>query len=506
MVDFHDRIRKTLTIDPQAPAIEYRQRWTSWGELARTVEGIDAALEAVGAAPTAPVGAVLRNTPNHAALILSLVASDRCLVTLNPFYPDETLAEDIRNLRPPVIVASAEDWRRQALLEVAREVGAACIQLADHPDSEVSLLPGLESITGSEHFAPEPDVLIYMLTSGTTGLPKRIPLTRPRVLKTLEGALRYERNRQLDTPPSLRKSVMLHMNAMVHIAGLWGLINGVMGGFRICMLDKFDVTEFRRAVAAHQLKVAGVPPSGVLMLLESDATKEELSSLIAIRSGTAPTSPDTIDAVMKRWDIPLLTNYGSTEFTGVAGWSIDEFREHWDSRRGSVGRVHNDYDARVIDPETGEELPAGTEGVLELRGDFVWDGEWVRTTDLAKLDEDRFLWITGRTDNAINRGGFKVHGEEIGQILEQHGDVREVCVVGIQDKRLGAVPAAAVVLREGASLTSDELGAWAREHMLPYQVPAEFRFVDDLPRTPSMKPKLVAIRSLFGSNRPAGEA
>ena len=495
MLDFHNRIRNTLTIDAEAPAIEYEGRWTSWGELKAIVEGVDGALQRVGAPADAAVGAVLRNTPNHAGLVLSLVASDRCLVTLNPFHPDETLAEDIRKLRPPVIAASEEDWRRPGLREAALEVGAAGIELG--AGGAVRTVPELEATKGGEHFTAEPDVVIYMLTSGTTGPPKRIPLTRKRVLKTLEGALRYERNRRLDTGPALRRSVMLHMNAMVHIAGLWALINGVMGGFRICMLDRFTVPDFRRAMVRHRPKAAGVPPSGLLMLLESDVSREELSSLIAFRAGTAPTSPDTIDAVMERWGIPVLTTYGSTEFTGVAGWTIDEFRAHWETHRGSVGRVHPNYDARVVDPDSGAVLPFGKEGVLELRGDFVWDGEWVRTTDLAKLDEDRFLWISGRTDNAINRGGFKVHGEEIGQILERHPDVREVCVVGIEDKRLGAVPAAAVVPRQGASLSADQLRAWARDNMLPYQVPAAFRFIEDMPRTPSMKPKLVAIRALF---------
>ena len=495
MLDFHHRIRKTLTIEPEAPAIEYEGRWTSWGELKGIVEGVDDALERVGAPADAAVGAVLRNTPNHAGLVLSLVASDRCLVTLNPFYPDEALADDIRNLRPPVVAASEEDWRRPGLREAALEVGAAALALA--ADGAVTALRGLDATTGSGHFTAEPDVVIYMLTSGTTGPPKRIPLTRKRVLKTLEGALRYERNRRLDTGPTLRRSVMLHMNAMVHIAGLWALINGVMGGFRICMLDRFTVPDFRRAMVRHRPKAAGVPPSGLLMLLESDVTADELSSLIAFRAGTAATSPETIDAVMQRWGIPVLTTYGSTEFTGVAGWTIDEFREHWETHRGSVGRVHPNYDARVVDPDSGAVLPFGSEGVLELRGEFVWDGKWVRTTDLAKLDEDRFLWIAGRTDNAINRGGFKVHGEEIGRILERHPDVREVCVVGIADRRLGAVPAAAVVPRRGAGLSADELRAWARENMLPYQVPAAFSFIDDMPRTPSMKPKLVDIRALF---------
>lgn len=495
MLDFHNRIRKTLTIDAEAPAIEYEGRWTSWGELKGIVEGVDDSLERVGASANAAVGAVLRNTPNHAGLVLSLVASDRCLVTLNPFYPDETLAADIRKLRPPVIAASEEDWRRPGLREAALEVGAAGVELG--AGGAVKAVEGLVATRGAGHFTAEPDVVIYMLTSGTTGPPKRIPLTRRRVLKTLEGALRYERNRRLDTGPTLRSSVMLHMNAMVHIAGLWALIHGIMGGFRICMLEKFTVPHFRRAMVRHRPKAAGVPPSGLLMLLESDVTADELSSLLAFRVGTAPTSPDTVDAVMRRWGIPVLTTYGSTEFTGVAGWTIDEFREHWAARRGSVGRVHPNYDARVVDPDSGTVLPFGEEGILELRGDFVWDGQWVRTTDLARLDEDRFLWIAGRTDNAINRGGFKVHGEEIGQILERHPDVREACVVGIADKRLGTVPAAAVVPRQGASLSADKLRAWARENMLPYQVPAAFRFIGDMPRTPSMKPKLVDIRMLF---------
>ena len=497
MTTFHERIRKTLQIDPAADAIEFEGTWHSWGEIGRIVEGIDRALEQIGAAKDVAVGCILRNTPVHAGMILSIVASDRCLITLNPFYPDETLAADIRKIRPPVLIGSAQDWRRQALRDVAKEVGAAGIELTDDPAAPVRLVEGLDAITGQDHFVPETDVVIYMLTSGTTGAPKRIPLTRSRVLKTMESALRFERNRTLDGDPVLRKAVTIHQGALVHIAGLWGLIHAVMGGFKICMLDKFNLAEWRRAVAAHKPRVASLPPSAMLMLLESDATAEEFESVIAFRCGTAPTSVETIDRCWEKFKKPLLTNYGSTEFTGVSGWEIDDWRANWESHRGSVGKIAKDYEARVVNPETGESLPVGTEGVLELRGDFLWDGKWVRTTDLARLDADRYLWITGRSDNAINRGGFKVHGEEIGHILERHPDVRECCVVGIPDKRLGAVPAAAVVLREGARLSEDELRAWARQNMLPYQTPTVFRFIDDMPRTPSMKPQIIAIKALF---------
>jgi long-chain acyl-CoA synthetase len=497
MADFHNRIRKTLRIEPAAPAIQHKGRWRTWGELGAIVEGIDAALEAAGSAPDEAVGAILRNTPEHAGLVLSLTASDRCLVTLNPFYPDETLAEDIRKLRPPVVAATSQDWARPALVAAVREIGAAAIELTGDAERPVRLVEGLHRITGKDLFKPDPDVAVYMLTSGTTGTPKRVPLTRERVLKTLELALRFEKKRSLDGEPVLRETVTLHQAALVHIAGLWALISAVMGGFRICMLDKFDLAEWRRAIAEHRPRVATLPPSAMLMLLESDATADEFETVIAFRSGTAATSPETVDRCWARFGKPLLTNYGSTEFTGVAGWEIDDWKANWETHRGAVGRVAKEYDARVVDPQTGAELPFGAEGVLELRGDFLWEGQWVRTTDLARIDADRYLWISGRTDNAINRGGFKVHGEEIGQILEQHPDVREACVVGISDPRLGAAPAAAVVLREGASLSEEELRAWARAHMLPYQTPVRFRFVADLPRTPSMKPQIVAIRALL---------
>ena len=499
MTTFYERIRKTLTVEPEAPAIEFHGVWHSWGELNQVVEGIDTALAKAGVLKDAAVGCILRNTPMHAGVVLAMFASDHCLVTLNPFYPDATLIADIKKIRPPAVLGSPQDWARPGLKDAVREIGAVGVELTGDKDEPVLLVEGLEAIVGEGHFVPGPDVVVYMLTSGTTGPPKRVPLTRQWVLKTLQDALRLERNRTLDGDPVLRKSVTIHMNVLVHMAGLWSLMNSVMGGFRIVMLDKFTVEDWRQAVVTHRPKVASLPPSGVRMILESDITKEELSSIIALRVGTAPLDPETIDECMRRWDLPVLNNYGSTEFTGVASWTIDDFRKLWTEKRGATGRISPAYDARVIDPETDNIRPTGAEGILELRGDHVWDGKWVRTTDIATIDADRFLYIHGRQDNAINRGGFKVHGEDVSVILNQHPKVREASVVGIKDKRLGTVPVAAVVKAKDAALSEDELRAWARENMLPYQVPVAFRFVDDLPRTPSMKPIIPAIRALFES-------
>jgi acyl-CoA synthetase (AMP-forming)/AMP-acid ligase II len=124
--------------------------------------------------------------------------------------------------------------------------------------------------------------------------------------------------------------------------------------------------------------------------------------------------------------------------------------------------------------------------------------QWLRTTDRATLDSDRFLYIQGRADNAIIRGGFKVHPDDVVRVLNDHPVVREAAVVGVRDERLGAVPAAAIILRDGACAPSvGDLKAWLKERLIGYQVPVHIRFVADFPRTPSMKPSADGLRALF---------
>lgn len=116
------------------------------------------------------------------------------------------------------------------------------------------------------------------------------------------------------------------------------------------------------------------------------------------------------------------------------------------------------------------------------------------------LDADGFLWIRGRLDNAINRGGFKVQPDDVVEALEAHPSVREAAVVGIPDRRLGEAPVAALILRQGATEPSrEELSAWVRERLIAYCVPVAYRFVDELPPTPSMKVSSPQVRELFAA-------
>jgi acyl-coenzyme A synthetase/AMP-(fatty) acid ligase len=260
------------------------------------------------------------------------------------------------------------------------------------------------------------------------------------------------------------------------------------------------VQSWHDAIVRHRPKVAGSVPSGLRMILDANIPKQDLASLTVLRSGAAPLDPAIVDEFWERYGIPVLQTYGATEFSGaVAGWTLPDFRKYHESKRGSVGRFQPGIIGRVIDPDTGNPLPVGEEGVLEMQAAQFGVGDgWVSTTDRAVMDADGFLFIHGRADSAILRGGFKVHPDDVSRTIEQHPAVREAVVVGLPDRRLGAVPAAVLMLKAGATTPSnEELVAFLRERLLPYQLPTRFLIVDEVPRTNTLKPALPQVRALF---------
>lgn len=502
-----DKLRSIMALDPGRAEIDFEGCDFSWSELRGVVERIEASLNAAGLPAEARVGVLLRNRPGHIAAILAVLATDRCLVTLNPVLPDAKLFADIEGLGLPLVIADESDAARPDIAECFVRAGSAVIVIGEHLDG-VRMLAGCERPTVD--IRTSPGVAIEMLTSGTTGAPKRVPLTREAFDASFSSFTSYERGRSYADQPQLRSGVTMVVNPLTHIGGIYGCIGALMTGRKIALLEKFTVADWVDAVKRNRLKVAPAVPSALRMLLEAQIDPADLASLSALISGTAPLSPDLVDAFYAKFGIPILANYGATEFAGaIAGWGIDDFRAHWQDKRGAVGRVHGNIAARVVDPETGIERPAGSEGLLELKGDQLGKahrlagGTWLRTTDRAVLDVDNFLFIHGRADNAIIRGGFKVHPDDVVTALNQHPAIREAAVVGVPDTRLGAVPAAAVILKDGAPVPApDALKAWLKDRLIAYQVPVHFRFVDDFPRTPSMKPSAPGLQALFAEESP----
>ncbi|MFW6092906.1 MAG: class I adenylate-forming enzyme family protein [Pseudomonadota bacterium] len=506
-MDIAKQLDGVFRLEPEAEALEFEKRWITWGELTRVIDSINGILDAAGIGEDEGVAMLLRNRPPHYAAIVAMLISRRCIVTVNPMQPREKYLAELESLRTRAIIADREDWAHPGVAELADRLGSVAISLDAIGHDCVQTLPGRDRLGDGPFHEPFTGVAIQMLTSGTTGTPKRIPLRRRTLEKALEDAMVYEKDRSPDDPPKLRSGVTIQQMPFVHISGIFGVAGNALAGRKGVLLERFSVEGWHDAVKRHRPKVASAVPTALRMILDADIPKEDLSSLIALRSGTAPLPPELADEVMARYGIPVLGNYGATEFAGgVAGWSYKDFKAHWETKRGSVGRVHDGIDARVVHPESFEELPTGEAGLLELRGGQIEDGKtWVRTNDLARLDEDRFLYILGRADNAIIRGGFKIIPGDVADVLESHPAVKEAAVVGLDDRRLGQVPVAAFELAPGAEApTDDELAEWIRSRMTAYSVPVAFKAVDELPRTPSLKVSAVGVKELFGDLEQAG--
>ena len=483
-----ERIAQVFAIDPAANALEFDHEWSTWGQLADTA----AQAAALVRAPGEQVGILLRNRPVSVGFLLGVLQAGGCVVTINPGRGVERTTDDLRELDLPVLLGLPDDVRTlvpessTATTAVAAELGVPLtVEPGSHPGG-----------------VRRPGVAVRMLTSGTTGPPKRIDLTYDMLERVLVGAAHYGSTHSASN--RLRTGVAVVNSPLVHLGGLFRILTCVTDGRPFAFLERFGVDAWLDAVRRHRPATASLVPTALRMVLESDADPADLSSLRSVISGTAPLDPDDADAFERRFGVPVLVSYAATEFGGsVAGWNLEDHRRHWADKRGSVGRAHSGTQLRVVDDTTGDELAPGCDGLLEVKASqFGADAEWIRTTDQARLDDDGFLFILGRSDHAIIRGGFKVMPDDIRRALERLPEVRGASVVAVEDGRLGQVPVAAVELRAAAETDAQTTDVETLLEQLvpvlaPYERPVELRLVDELPRTPSGKVDLTVVTSMF---------
>lgn len=253
MASLSSIVRTILTIDPDAPALEYEKKWHTWGELTGIIDRIETILTSHGIGPGSRIGGILRNTPQMAAVIVGTIINDRCVVTLNPALPDAKLVDDILSLKTPVIIAQSSDWQRHEVRQAAQSTGALCLDVTGDISDPVRTV---FEMTGSDFRSDSKGVGIEMLTSGTTGTPKRIPLLAENFSKMVLDAALYEK-RDVSAAPRLSGSVTIANTPFSHIGGIFGLFVTLSAGRKACMLDRFRVEEFVDAIQRHRPKVVG---------------------------------------------------------------------------------------------------------------------------------------------------------------------------------------------------------------------------------------------------------
>jgi acyl-coenzyme A synthetase/AMP-(fatty) acid ligase len=363
---------------------------------------------------------------------------------------------------------------------------------------------GVSAIERPARIYPE-DTAFVMWTSGTTGEPKPILHTHSAYFELLDrvlGPLGANRRDPSKRPAPTLIPVSLSLNA-----GIYNVLFGLRAGSALVIMDGFDTVRFAELVREHGIRSTVLPPAAMTMLAD-DERVTDLSPLRYVRSITAPLSPLQARRFGDRFGVTVLNGYGQAEIGEVIGWTATDAREHPDTL-GAAGRPHPGVEIRVAD-ETGASVAGGDVGRLLVRpprmaagyasgsdlADRVDAEGYVDTGDLARVDDDGFVWLEGRVSDVINRGGNKVFPDHVAEVLLLVPGVDDAGVVGVPDDRLGAVPVAFVVAHP--TVTDDALRATCREHLAPYKVPVTFHYVDGLPRNDAGKLDRRALVALHG--------
>lgn len=328
---------------------------------------------------------------------------------------------------------------------------------------------GVKRLTGAKTYSE--DVAFIVWTSGTTGSPKPILHTHTAYLELLDrvlGPLRGGGTGARTPSPNLIP-VSMALNA-----GLYNCLFGLRAGAAIVMMDRFEPAVFAQLVERFQIRSTVLPPAAMVSLMESDV--ESLAPLKYVRSITAPLSPLHARRFTERFGSFVLNSYGQAEMGEVIGWTAADAKEH-PEKVGAAGRPLPGVQIRLDDD--GHLLVRPPNAAIGLDDRRDGDG-FIDTGDIASIDDDGFVWISGRATDLINRGGNKVFPDSVEEVLRLHPSVDDVAVVGVPDDRLGEVPVAFIV---GDKCDPVELETHCRHHLVAYKVPVQFLRIDVLPRS-----------------------
>jgi acyl-CoA synthetase (AMP-forming)/AMP-acid ligase II len=468
-------------------------------EMAARVDRLANALQGLGVGAGSRVAIMSTNSPEYVEVYYATAKLGACFVPLNYRAKLDELEYMLATSEAAVLFV-AERYR--PVVEAARP-GLPALQhvLALDTGYEELLAGASDDPLFVEVDENEPTALIF--TSGTTAMPKGVELT------FLNLSL-YVLNTMSPADPTADEEKTLISVGIYHVAGLTAILSSVWGGRTLVTLPQFEPETWLEAVQRERVTHAFVVPTMLKRLMEHPAfEKYDLSSLSLVTYGAAPMPFEVVCRAIEVFSCDLMNAYGQTESTSSLTYlgpedhrmtgdaEADAKRLH---RLRSVGRPMADIELAIMDAHK-EPLPQGVEGEICVRSarvmkEYVKQGEataativdgWLHTGDLGFLDDENYLFITGRVKDLIIRGGENISAGEIEAILDSHPAVEESAIIGVPDAEWGEAVKAVVVFKPGQSASIDELRDYCRERLASYKTPAYVAVVDELPRNPMGK-------------------
>jgi long-chain acyl-CoA synthetase len=424
------------------------------GAARAAARDLAASLRDAGIDPGRAVAVQVPNGPGAITAMVGIWLAGAVFVPVNPRSPDRERQHALEATRPAALLTAA----------------------------------GLEILDAVSPEAYAQDVAFVTWTSGTTGAPKPVLHTHTGYLELLDRVLGPLRGKS-PGGEARRPSPNLVPVSLALNAGIYNVLFGLRAGAAVVVMDGFDPSAFAALVRRFEIRSTVLPPAAMAMLSDAPSVVD-LAPLRYVRSITAPLSPLQARRFTDKFGVVVLNGYGQAEIGEVIGWTAADARDHPD-KIGAVGRPHPGVAIKIGgDDQVGVIGPADVIGPLLVRPPSTAVGiasarvdaeGFIDTGDLARIDEDGFVWIEGRAGDVINRGGNKVFPEHVEEVLRLVPEVTDAAVVGAPDDRLGEIPVAYIVTT--ASVDDADLIEMCRRHLAPYKVPVAFHRLDALPRS-----------------------
>lgn len=491
-------VAETAERNPKKVAIIYEGERITYSELIRRVAGASALLLSAGLTEGDRIAILLKNRPEYAVYTLATFAVGAVCVPLNTRLALNEALYILSDSSSRLLITENEFTEKvSGILEKGAPVQQTIVveDVEERGDGRLIIRSG------------EPDsVALIAYTSGTTGRLKGAQLTHRNLLSNAVSSLKT-----IELKPNDNFLCILPLSHTFPFTVC--LVVPLVSGTTTTMLP--SVRPFKRVMSSvfkNRVTVfVGIPQ---LFRALANAPKPNIFARLMFRlfnpirfciCGADPLPVDVLERFERRFRVPLLEGYGLTEASPVVCFNRLKRR-----KKGSVGQPIEGVEVKVVS-ETGESLPVGEEGELCVRGRNIMKGYlnrpdetaecirdgWLYTGDIARIDEDGFVYIVGRKKDMISVKGMKVYPPEVETLLMSHPAVADCAVCGVEDERSGEVPVAAVVLNEGYRTTGEELREFLRGKVADYKLPRKVVFFEELPKTATAKVRRHILKTLI---------
>ncbi len=471
--------------DPEAIALKLDDFAVNYGLLEQAAKRVVGMLNAHGIGVGDKVGLMVPNVPHFAAIYYGILRAGAVVVPMNVLLKRREVEYYLTDSDAKLLFYWA-DFGAEA------EPGAADAGADAIPVTAQEFLVELMQTEPVEEIveARAEDTAVMLYTSGTTGTPKGAELTHNNLREN--AAVSSE---LFHLGPD---AVILGALPLFHAFGQTCALNtSVLVGACLTLIPRFDGSKSLEIMQRDSVNVfEGVPSMYGAMLHAPDRDQYDISALTLCASGGAAMPVELMRGFEQQFGCKILEGYGLSETSPVASFN------HPDKERkpGSIGTPIRGVEMKVVD-DNDHELPVGDVGEIVIRGHCVMKGYykraeatakamrggWFHTGDMARVDDDGYFFIVDRKKDLIIRNGFNVYPREIEEVLYEHPAVREAAVVGIPHDEYGEEIGAAVSLKEGAEVTTDELREFVKSQVAAYKYPRRIWIVTELPKGPTGK-------------------